>query len=125
MGRIDPLPRAALPQYEDLFEGTTEFMGVLPNSLLTMAKKPELFERFMEWSFVVLRPDEIDGGLKQLVAMLPRQRKAAGTARRTRPTTPRRLTSTTRGSRRHTSSRRRRSSARPSEPRCGWPGTRG
>jgi uncharacterized peroxidase-related enzyme len=70
MGRIDPLPREALPQYEELWDTTDEFMGVLPNSLLTMAKKPELFERFMEWSFVVLRPDEVDAGLKQLVAML-------------------------------------------------------
>lgn len=70
MGRIDPLPRESLPQYEELFEATTEFMGVMPNSLLTMAKKPELYEAFMQWSFVVLRPDEVDGGLKQLIAML-------------------------------------------------------
>ena len=68
MGRIEPLRRQDVPQYEQLIAMTEAFMGVMPNSLLTMAKKPKLFEPFMAWAAMVLNPEEIDPGLGQLVA---------------------------------------------------------
>lgn len=70
MGRIDPLPRTAVPEYDEIFTLTEAFMGVIPNSLLTMAKKPRLFEPFMRWASMVLNPEEIDLGLSELIAYL-------------------------------------------------------
>lgn len=46
MSRIEPLKREDLPQHKDLFAMVEAGMGFLPNSLLTMARKPGLVEAF-------------------------------------------------------------------------------
>ncbi len=43
MAHAHPLRRQDLSQYEDLFEMFDEQMGFVPNSLLTLARRPEIF----------------------------------------------------------------------------------
>ena len=68
MPRIEPLPRESLPQYEDTFRAVEAALGVLPNSTLTMARRPELLEAFARLNAVVMADGTIGGVLKQLVA---------------------------------------------------------
>lgn len=68
MGRIEPIPRTELPEYEPLFELVEEAMGFLPSSLPTMAKVPAIFETFGAFAATVMNAGQIDGGLAQLIA---------------------------------------------------------
>ena len=68
MPRIEPLPRESLPQYEDTFRMVEAALGVLPNSTLTMARRPEIMEAFARLNAVVMAEGTVSGVLKQLVA---------------------------------------------------------
>ena len=68
MPRIEPLPRESLPQYEDTFRAVESALGVLPNSTLTMAHRPEIMEAFARLNAVVMAEGTVGGVLKQLVA---------------------------------------------------------
>ena len=68
MPRIEPLQRASLPQYEDTFRAVESALGVLPNSTLTMARRPEIMEAFARLNAVVMAEGTVGGVLKQLVA---------------------------------------------------------
>jgi len=68
MGRIEPIPRSDLPQYEAVFELVEEAMGFLPSSLPTMARVPALFEAFGQFAAMVMNAGQIDAGLAQLIA---------------------------------------------------------
>ncbi|WP_346622934.1 carboxymuconolactone decarboxylase family protein [Blastococcus montanus] len=68
MPRIEPLPRESLPQYEDTFRAVESALGVLPNSTLTMARRPEIMEAFARLNAVVMAEGTVGGVLKQLVA---------------------------------------------------------
>ncbi|MGB0112041.1 MAG: carboxymuconolactone decarboxylase family protein [Ilumatobacteraceae bacterium] len=68
MGRITPIPRADLPQYEPIFELVEQAMGFLPSSMPTMARLPALFEAFGQFAATVMSGSHIDSGLTQLVA---------------------------------------------------------
>jgi uncharacterized peroxidase-related enzyme len=69
MNRLRPLPRAACPaDFDALFALTEQVMGFVPNSLLIMARDPDLLAAFAQLSaVVVLRPGRVDAGLKALV----------------------------------------------------------
>jgi uncharacterized peroxidase-related enzyme len=66
--RIEPLSRESLPQYEDTFRMVEQALGVLPNSTLTMARRPEVMEAFARLNAVVMAEGTVSGVLKQLVA---------------------------------------------------------
>jgi uncharacterized peroxidase-related enzyme len=66
--RIEPLSRESLPQYEDTFRMVEAALGVLPNSTLTMARRPEIMEAFARLNAVVMAEGTVGGVLKQLVA---------------------------------------------------------
>lgn len=68
MPRIEPLSRESLPQYEDTFRMVEAALGVLPNSTLTMARRPEIMEAFAQLNAVVMAEGTVSGVLKQLVA---------------------------------------------------------
>ncbi|CCG02543.1 carboxymuconolactone decarboxylase family protein [Blastococcus saxobsidens] len=68
MPRVEPLPRESLPQYEDTFRAVESALGVLPNSTLTMARRPAVMEAFARLNAVVMAEGGVDGVLKQLVA---------------------------------------------------------
>jgi uncharacterized peroxidase-related enzyme len=68
MPRIDPLPRESLPEYEHVFSDIEARMGFLPNSMLTMARRPDVMEAFSRLHTAVMGDGKVDGVLKQLVA---------------------------------------------------------
>ncbi|WP_164700022.1 carboxymuconolactone decarboxylase family protein [Modestobacter sp. KNN46-3] len=68
MPRIEPLSRESLPQYEDTFRLVEAALGVLPNSTLTMARRPEIMEAFARLNAVVMAEGTVGGVLKQLIA---------------------------------------------------------
>lgn len=67
--RIPPIPRPDLPEFEPLFEQIERHLGVLPNSTLTMAHRPEIMRHFAKLNEVVMGPGLVDRGLKQLVVL--------------------------------------------------------
>ncbi len=69
MPHVKPIAREALAQYEPHFQVAEQMMGgFVPNSLFTMAHRPEILEKFMMLAGTVNGPGTVDGGLKQLVA---------------------------------------------------------
>ena len=68
MGRIEPLPREDLPQYEPIFQLVEEAMGFVPSSMPTMAKVPALFEAFASFAGTISNMGLIDRGLAQMIA---------------------------------------------------------
>ena len=68
MAHIDPLPADAT-DLEAEFETFEEILGFVPNSLLTMQRKPEIVEGFDYLTRKVMKEaDEVDPGFKRLAA---------------------------------------------------------
>lgn len=68
MAHIDPLPEDAT-DLEDEFETFEEILGFVPNSLLTMQRKPEIVEGFDYLTQKVMQEcNEVDPGFKRLAA---------------------------------------------------------
>lgn len=69
MSRIVPLPREQTRRDQRIvFEMTEAVMGFVPNSMLIMARDPDLLAAFAQLSaIVVVRPRRIDPGLKALL----------------------------------------------------------
>ena len=70
MAHIDPLNREDLPELEDNFQLTEQFMGFVPNSLLTMARVPGLTQAFGGLAGAVFMNGLIPPDLVQMVAMM-------------------------------------------------------
>lgn len=78
MTRIAPLQREHTKDLETVFEVTEAVMGFVPNSMLIMARDPDLLAAFAQLSaIVVVRPGRIDPGLKALIRPKPKSRKTA------------------------------------------------
>jgi alkylhydroperoxidase family enzyme len=68
MAHIDPLPADAT-DLEEEFETFEEILGFVPNSLLTMQRKPAIVEGFDHLTQKVMEEcDEVDPGFKRLAA---------------------------------------------------------
>jgi alkylhydroperoxidase family enzyme len=68
MSHIDPLPKDAT-DLEEEFETFEEILGFVPNSLLTMQRKPAIVEGFDYLTQKVMQEcDEVDPGFKRLAA---------------------------------------------------------
>ncbi len=68
MARLDPLPRDAVPDLDADFAFFERTLGFVPNSLLTMARRPGLARGLIALSRGVYDPrGEVDLGLKRLV----------------------------------------------------------
>jgi uncharacterized peroxidase-related enzyme len=76
MANVRPLPREELPELEDVFRLYDETMSFVPNSLFTMARRPEILRAFSELITQIWRSGTVPVGLKPLVAMVAS--KAAG-----------------------------------------------
>jgi uncharacterized peroxidase-related enzyme len=70
MPRLAPLDRAELEEFEPFFKIVDQVMGFVPNSMLTMGRRPELLRAFAALSAAVLGPGRVDPALKQLVAFV-------------------------------------------------------
>jgi len=69
VAHIDPLPADETPALEAEFETFEEILGFVPNSLLTMQRKPGIVEGFGVLTKQVMQEaDAVDPGFKRLAA---------------------------------------------------------
>jgi uncharacterized peroxidase-related enzyme len=68
MARIAPITREDSKDFETMFAVTEAVMGFVPNSMLVMARDPDLLAAFARLAATILiRPGRIDPGLKALI----------------------------------------------------------
>lgn len=68
MARLDPLPRDVIPELQEEFAFFEKTLGFVPNSLLTMARRPALAKGLITLSKGVYDPKgDVDLGLKRLI----------------------------------------------------------
>ena len=70
MPHIDPLPREDLPQFEENFARYDRVRGFLPNSILTMARRPNIAQAFMDLNQAVLYEGTVPEALKMMIALM-------------------------------------------------------
>ena len=70
MPHLDPLPREELPQYEELFERYDRIRGFLPNSILTMGRRPKIADAFMQLNQAILYEGTVPEQLKMMIALI-------------------------------------------------------
>ena len=73
MAHLDPLPWGATPQFRDRFEHYQSTRGFVPNSILTMARRPAIAEAFMNLNKAVLYEGTVAEELKMLVSLITSQ----------------------------------------------------
>jgi uncharacterized peroxidase-related enzyme len=73
MSRLAPLAREDVPELEDFFALSEGAMGFLPNSLLIMARRPELVKAFVGMIAQVNMNHSLTGGLERMVAFMASQ----------------------------------------------------
>jgi len=67
--RLDPLPPEHTPELAPLFDSFRRTLGFIPNSALTMQRKPKLLQAFVALQAALWEPDsKVDRGLKRLIA---------------------------------------------------------
>jgi uncharacterized peroxidase-related enzyme len=76
MANLSPVSRAAARELEPLLELAERAMGFVPNSLLTMARWPELVRAFVPLAGLVNAPRRVSAETKALVAFV--SSRAAG-----------------------------------------------
>lgn len=76
MPRLEPLRRENLAEFEELFAMVEQAMGFVPNSLLTMAHRPDILRAALDLFRTIQGPGRIAPELKALVALMASQ--AAG-----------------------------------------------
>ena len=70
MANMTPLRRADHPELEELFQLYDDTMSFVPNSLFTMARRPEILRAFSELITRIWRTGTVPVGLKPLVAIV-------------------------------------------------------
>lgn len=69
MAHIEPLPRDAWPDLAEVFDTFERILGFVPNSLLTMQRRPAIVRAFEALTVAVMDPrGEVGPGLKRLAA---------------------------------------------------------
>jgi len=69
VSRLDPLPPEHSPELKEQFDSFFKSLGFVPNSVLTMQRKPSLVRAFVGLQSAIWGPDsEVDRGLKRLIA---------------------------------------------------------
>ena len=67
--RLAPLPPGHTPELSDQFASFNKSLGFVPNSVLTMQRKPALVRAFVAMQAAIWSPDsKVDRGLKRLIA---------------------------------------------------------
>lgn len=70
MPHVAPLDRSELPQFEDRFARYDQIRGFLPNSILTMGRRPAIAEAFMQLNQAVLYEGTVPQALKMMIALM-------------------------------------------------------
>jgi len=69
MAHMQPLPTETTPELKDDFELFDKILGFVPNSLLTMQRRPKMVKGFGELTKAVMDPEgSVDLGLMRLIA---------------------------------------------------------
>ena len=69
MAHMEPLPAETTPELRDDFEIFEQILGFVPNSLLTMQRRPKMVKGFGELTKGVMDPEGgVDLGLMRLIA---------------------------------------------------------
>ena len=69
MARLDPLPPETSPELREQFDSFNKTLGFVPNSVLTMQRKPRLVKAFVEMQRAIWDPDsKVDRGFKRIIA---------------------------------------------------------
>jgi uncharacterized peroxidase-related enzyme len=76
MANLEPLRREELPELEELFKHYDETLSFVPNSLYTMARRPEILRAFSDLITKIWRTGTLPIELKPLIAIISSQ--AAG-----------------------------------------------
>ena len=76
MANVQPLGREDHPELESLFRLYDDTLSFVPNSLYTMARRPEILHAFSELITQIWRTGTVPAGLKPLLAMV--SSRAAG-----------------------------------------------
>ena len=76
MAHVAPLPREAVPEFRELFDHYANTRGFVPNSILTMSRRPAIAKAFMDLNRAVLYEGTVPEELKMLVSLIASQ--AAG-----------------------------------------------
>jgi uncharacterized peroxidase-related enzyme len=76
MAHIAPLPRDAHPQFKERFDHYANTRGFVPNSILTMQRRPAIAAAFMGLNRAILYEGTVPEELKMLVSLIASQ--AAG-----------------------------------------------
>ena len=73
MAHLDPLPWEANPQFRERFEHYQNTRGFVPNSILTMQRRPAIAQAFMDLNRAVLYEGTVAQELKMLVSLVTSQ----------------------------------------------------
>lgn len=69
MAHMKPLPKDATPELVEDFAIFEDILGFVPNSLLTMQRRPKMVKGFGELTKAVMDPEgSVDPGFKRLIA---------------------------------------------------------
>ena len=67
--RLDPLPPEHTPELKEQFDSFYKSLGFIPNSVLTMQRKPKLVRAFVAMQGAIWDPEsKVDRGFKRIVA---------------------------------------------------------
>ena len=73
MPHLDPLPWGANPQFHERFQHYQNTRGFVPNSILTMSRRPAIAQAFMDLNKAVLYEGTVAEELKMLVSLVTSQ----------------------------------------------------
>ena len=76
MPHLPPLSPDAVPEFKALFDHYESTRGFIPNSILTMSRRPGIARAFMQLNQAILYEGTVDEELKMLVSLIASQ--AAG-----------------------------------------------
>lgn len=69
--RLDPLPPEHMPELKEQFDSFFKSLGFVPNSVLTMQRKPKLVRAFVAMQGAIWDPEsKVDRGFKRILAHL-------------------------------------------------------
>ena len=73
MAHIEPLPRDTHPEFSARFDHYETTRGFIPNSILTMQRRPGIAEAFMALNKAVLYEGTVPEETKMLVSLISSQ----------------------------------------------------
>ncbi|MCC7412879.1 MAG: carboxymuconolactone decarboxylase family protein [Gammaproteobacteria bacterium] len=73
MPHMQPLSRDAVPEFRDLYDHYASTRGFVPNSILTMSRRPAIARAFMALNKAVLYEGTVSEELKMLVSLITSQ----------------------------------------------------